>query len=164
MSEEWYLVKADTLRELLAVGRRFTELQDELLDDAMQMIPARGSKHAVTSETARVEGTSGTVDPEGTREYEIGLRNDQYGYDEVAALELDRDVFSLDWAWDRLEPLVQTDAKRPRDAFRQSLDRSDRFERVDRDEKGVWWRRVDGEGRSEHKVEQSRFGPKVLES
>lgn len=87
-------------------------------------------------------GASDTPERE-SKLYKIGRARGQHSYSEVAWREVEKPEFTLDEGWRIVEPIIITKSDRGRDSFRRSLDRDERFTRVEKDDNEIWFRRRD---------------------
>ena len=90
--------------------------------------------------------TAAGPSPTGPK-YKIGRSAGRVGYLDVVAAEFPNEVeLELNSIWKILEPLVETEGRRPKDSLRVAFHRSDAWEHIHRPGKGSWWRRKDSAG------------------
>lgn len=76
------------------------------------------------------------------KRFEIGPRQ---SYADVVQRLVGEPVFSLDEAYETIRHRITTDSKRVRDGLRQSLDRDERFRRLEDDDGEIYYQRVEQE-------------------
>lgn len=150
-------------REFILVDPEQFDRLEEVLDDLSSLL----SEIRDNTGTINMPGQPSLFEREEETEpkYEIS-RTSTYSYADVADREIDAQEFSLQDAWRKIEPLIRTKAKRPRDSLRQSLDNDRRFERIE-DRPGTWFRRRDVDSpataKKRREVGQQGFQPETLD-
>lgn len=130
MSREFVLVDPEQFDRLQETLEELGSILDEIRDNTGSLnIPDSGQPSLFEKEA-----------PEPEEPLYVISRTSKYSYADVVDREIEDEEFSLDDAWRRVKPLIESEAKRPRDSFRQSLDNDERFERVE-DRPGTWFRR-----------------------
>lgn len=131
------LVPEEDWRALVDAVERAQEIVEKHADASrLEMkLPANDSARKQRPTPSEAES------PGGRKKYRISR---SMPYTRVVDEEVEENEFSLDEAWEIVRPLIETDAKRPRDGLRTALERDEKYERADRDGE-IWYRRIDPE-------------------
>lgn len=135
---EGFEAARDALREL----RTQVKSLEHELDRLESSLEGSGSIEIDPGMLGLGNGASTTPEHE-SKLYKIGRARGQHSYSEVAWREIEQPEFTLDEGWETVEPIVITKSDRARDSFRRSLDRDERFTRVEKDDNEIWFRRRD---------------------
>lgn len=140
---DYILVRRERIEALEASVNNLRTLLEQMMQETGTATlpdsepPERPSGHIVDrtppADTVRRNG-----------KYKIGRTEQTHSYADVVWREFKMPEFPLDEAWEAVKDIIDTDAKRPRDSFRQSLNNDERFRKVKRSD-GIWYQRVDME-------------------
>lgn len=139
---QYRLVPEDKYRELVALAERFGNIAQTIAGAPRMELNLPGESVATSPPPPERPGRPAPTHTAWSgKKYRVSRKRGDWSWADVAAQEMSG-TFSLDEAVNKLFPMIDTSATRPRDSLRVALDRDDRFKRVDRGDE-VCYQRVD---------------------